>query len=225
MHISVLSSSVINGYIIKTPVDMIAKRGSRSPVQLLNGSLDTGKGRLAAHHTGRCRRRGALLAGKGNLKFKGIPAPFPIRPKFMNERESIHPPVVEQISPYISQRQLDELPVVVVSHPKVRAAVCLQGAHLLAYQPSGEQPVIWLSNNTPFKDGVAIRGGVPICWPWFNTSSDTPQFQARATYAGQGYKAWASVKSQQFDARAAAAATATTCRCDCCKTEIHHERH
>lgn len=43
-----------------------------------------------------------------------------------------------------------------------------------------------------------------------NTSSDTPQFQARATYAGQGYKAWASVKSQQFDARAAAAATATT---------------
>lgn len=60
-------------------------------------------------------------------------------------------PVVEQISPYISQRQLDELPVVVVSHPKVRAAISLQGAHLLAYQPSGEQPIIWLSNNTPLK--------------------------------------------------------------------------
>ncbi|MFV8766983.1 D-hexose-6-phosphate mutarotase, partial [Yersinia enterocolitica] len=52
-------------------------------------------------------------------------------------------PVVEQISPYISQRQLDELPIVVVSHPKVRAAVSLQGAHLLAFQPSGEQPIIW----------------------------------------------------------------------------------
>lgn len=37
-------------------------------------------------------------------------------------------PVSEQISPYISQRQLDELGVVVVSHPKVRAAVALQGA-------------------------------------------------------------------------------------------------
>ena len=58
-------------------------------------------------------------------------------------------PVSEQISPYISQRQLDELGVVVVSHPKVRAAVALQGAHLLAWQPSGEQPVIWLSSNTP----------------------------------------------------------------------------
>ncbi|CVB84476.1 Putative glucose-6-phosphate 1-epimerase [Serratia marcescens] len=76
-------------------------------------------------------------------------------------------PVSEQISPYISQRQLDELGVVVVSHPKVRAAVALQGAHLLAWQPSGEQPVIWLSNNTPFAKGKAIRGGVPICWPWF----------------------------------------------------------
>lgn len=76
-------------------------------------------------------------------------------------------PVTEQISPYISQRQLDELPVVVVSHPKVRAAISLQGAHLLAWQPSGEKPAIWLSNNTPFKKGNAIRGGVPICWPWF----------------------------------------------------------
>ncbi|AHY07765.1 D-hexose-6-phosphate mutarotase [Serratia plymuthica] len=76
-------------------------------------------------------------------------------------------PVTEQISPYISQRQLEELPVVVVSHPKVRAAVALQGAHLLAWQPAGDKPVIWLSNNTPFKKGNAIRGGVPICWPWF----------------------------------------------------------
>ncbi|QUY50929.1 D-hexose-6-phosphate mutarotase [Serratia plymuthica] len=76
-------------------------------------------------------------------------------------------PVTEQISPYISQRQLEELPVVVVSHPKVRAAVALQGAHLLAWQPTGDKPVIWLSNNTPFKKGSAIRGGVPICWPWF----------------------------------------------------------
>ena len=76
-------------------------------------------------------------------------------------------PISKQISPYISQRQLDELSVVVVSHPKVRAAVTLQGAHLIGWQPSGERPVIWLSENTPFKAGNAIRGGVPICWPWF----------------------------------------------------------
>ncbi|MEA9389473.1 D-hexose-6-phosphate mutarotase [Acerihabitans sp. TG2] len=76
-------------------------------------------------------------------------------------------PVKEQLSATISLRQLDELPVIVIDHPKVKAAITLQGAHLLAWQPAGEQPVLWLSDISEFKDGVAIRGGVPICWPWF----------------------------------------------------------
>ncbi|WON78562.1 D-hexose-6-phosphate mutarotase [Serratia sp. UGAL515B_01] len=76
-------------------------------------------------------------------------------------------PITEQLTPFISQRNLEELPVIVVSHPKVRAAIALQGAHLLTWQPNGDEPVIWLSNNTPFQKGIAIRGGVPICWPWF----------------------------------------------------------
>lgn len=76
-------------------------------------------------------------------------------------------PVKEQLSSSISLRQLDELPVIVIDHPRVKAAVTLQGAHLIAWQPAGEQPVLWLSDVSEFKDGVAIRGGVPICWPWF----------------------------------------------------------
>lgn len=88
------------------------------------------------------------------------------RGQMMNEK-IFSMPVTTQISPYISLRQLDELGIVVISHPEVRAAVALQGAQLLAWQPSGAKPVIWLSANTPFKTGQAIRGGVPICWPWF----------------------------------------------------------
>ena len=76
-------------------------------------------------------------------------------------------PVLKQITPAISQRQIDELPVLVITHPKLRAAITLQGAHLVAWQPEGEEPIIWLSKETAFKPGVAIRGGVPICWPWF----------------------------------------------------------
>ena len=81
-------------------------------------------------------------------------------------------PVVTQISPYLTQRQIGELPAIVVSHPKVRAAITLQGAHLIAWQPSGEKPVLWLSDKSLFAPGKAIRGGVPICWPWFGPAKE-----------------------------------------------------
>ncbi|WP_312457123.1 D-hexose-6-phosphate mutarotase [Pseudescherichia sp.] len=76
-------------------------------------------------------------------------------------------PVVENITPVISRRQLDELELIVVDHPQVKASFALQGAHLLSFKPAGEEEVLWLSGNTPFKNGVALRGGVPVCWPWF----------------------------------------------------------
>ena len=80
-------------------------------------------------------------------------------------------PVNETISPVISRRQLDDLELIVIDHPQVKASVALQGAHLLSWKPAGEEEVLWLSNNTPFKQGVALRGGVPICWPWFGPSA------------------------------------------------------
>lgn len=80
-------------------------------------------------------------------------------------------PVVEQITPVLSRRQLDELELIVVDHPQVKASFALQGAHLLSWKPTGEADVLWLSNNTPFKKGVALRGGVPICWPWFGPAA------------------------------------------------------
>ncbi|MEC5341623.1 D-hexose-6-phosphate mutarotase [Brenneria populi] len=76
-------------------------------------------------------------------------------------------PISKQITPTISQRQLEQLPMIVVEHPQVSAAIALQGAHLLSWQPAGEAPVLWLSDNTAFTEHVAIRGGIPICFPWF----------------------------------------------------------
>lgn len=42
-----------------------------------------------------------------------------------------------------------------------------QGAQVWSYQPDGAQPVIWMSEKSWFADGQPIRGGVPICFPWF----------------------------------------------------------
>jgi glucose-6-phosphate 1-epimerase len=45
----------------------------------------------------------------------------------------------------------------------------LQGAHVLHFQPRGQQPVLWASQHSFFALGRPIRGGIPICWPWFGT--------------------------------------------------------
>lgn len=47
------------------------------------------------------------------------------------------------------------------------AKIALQGAHLYHFARHGEAPLLWLSETAIFKTGKAIRGGVPVCWPWF----------------------------------------------------------
>ncbi len=47
------------------------------------------------------------------------------------------------------------------------AKIALQGAHLFHYERHGEEAVLWVSATSVFKAGEAIRGGVPLCWPWF----------------------------------------------------------
>jgi len=49
----------------------------------------------------------------------------------------------------------------------VQAKIALQGAHLFHYQRQDQEPLIWLSKASFFESGKAIRGGIPICWPWF----------------------------------------------------------
>ncbi len=46
------------------------------------------------------------------------------------------------------------------------AIVALHGAHLLSWRPTGQREVFWLSPQA-LPEPAAIRGGVPVCWPWF----------------------------------------------------------
>ena len=52
------------------------------------------------------------------------------------------------------------------------ATVYLHGAHVTHWQPTGQPSVIFLSAQSEFAAGKAIRGGVPICFPWFAGRSD-----------------------------------------------------
>jgi glucose-6-phosphate 1-epimerase len=62
----------------------------------------------------------------------------------------------------------DQLPRLEVSTRDATARVFFHGAHLAAWHPShAEAPVLWMSDRSLFRPDKAIRGGVPICFPWF----------------------------------------------------------
>ena len=54
-----------------------------------------------------------------------------------------------------------------IKNEVAKAKIALQGAHIFEYSKIGEKPLLWLSEASEFKLGTAIRGGVPLCWPWF----------------------------------------------------------
>jgi glucose-6-phosphate 1-epimerase len=65
--------------------------------------------------------------------------------------------------------------VLTVASPLASASVSLFGGQVLAWQPAQTAfPVLWLANAAIFDGRSAIRGGVPICWPWFGPHPVSP---------------------------------------------------
>ena len=62
-----------------------------------------------------------------------------------------------------------------LSAPEGEAIVTLQGGHVTHFQPRGERPVLWMSAQSRFEPGKPIRGGVPICFPWFGPKAGAPE--------------------------------------------------
>ena len=66
------------------------------------------------------------------------------------------------------------LPRLTIVNPIARAEVYLHGAHVTAWQPAGQAPVLWMSGASYWDAAKPIRGGVPICFPWFGAhATDT----------------------------------------------------
>ena len=54
-----------------------------------------------------------------------------------------------------------------ITNGSASAKIALQGAHIFHYSQHNKEPILWLSEASDFIIGKAIRGGIPICWPWF----------------------------------------------------------
>ncbi|MCP1607594.1 D-hexose-6-phosphate mutarotase [Pseudomonas citronellolis] len=86
-------------------------------------------------------------------------------------------------TPRVEQTTIDELPCWRIHTEFGEALIAQQGAQLLSYQPHEQPPLVWLSEQTGYKRGQSLRGGVPVCWPWFGDLARNP-VQVRTEYAG-----------------------------------------
>lgn len=90
-------------------------------------------------------------------------------------------PAISALSDCVSIAKLDDIKVVRIQHEKATAAISLHGGHVLSFIPNGQQELIWMSQEAQFDGKAAIRGGIPVCWPWFGRIAAPAHGFARTT--------------------------------------------
>lgn len=76
---------------------------------------------------------------------------------------------------HVERLELDELTCWRVRHDANELLISQQGAQILSYQQDDQPPLIWLGEQAAYKRGQGVRGGVPVCWPWFGNLQRNPQ--------------------------------------------------
>ena len=68
------------------------------------------------------------------------------------------------------------LPFIAVNHQHASALISIYAAQVLSYQPADEkQDLLFVSSKANYSTGKTIRGGIPVCWPWFGPDPDQRQ--------------------------------------------------
>ena len=70
-----------------------------------------------------------------------------------------------------TKKHANGLDYVEVNTALCQARIFLQGAQIDHFQPVGKPPLLWVSSADDYQPGNGIRGGVPVCWPWFGMSN------------------------------------------------------
>lgn len=97
----------------------------------------------------------------------------------------------------VALEQRDELTLLRVSNAHADALIALQGAQVLEFCAKGQRPLLWLSELAEFKRGQSIRGGIPVCWPWFGDITRNPEPVQRMAH-GENLPAHGIVRNQNW---------------------------
>lgn len=80
------------------------------------------------------------------------------------------------------------LPLIEINSEKANAVISIHAGQVLSYQPHNEtEDVMFLSEKAYYQDGKAIKGGAPICWPWFGPD---PEGQGRPGHGFVRNRPW-----------------------------------
>ncbi|WP_318511249.1 D-hexose-6-phosphate mutarotase [Photobacterium leiognathi] len=88
---------------------------------------------------------------------------------------------VNALSDHVTVCEYKGISIIRVIHPLAEAGISLHGGHLIWFKPAGEKDIIWLSENAEFDTQKAIRGGIPVCWPWFGKAGTPSHGFARTS--------------------------------------------
>lgn len=72
----------------------------------------------------------------------------------------------------------DGLPYLSIANPHATARIYLHGAHVAQWRPTGQSEVLWMSARSNYVSGKPIRGGIPLCFPWFGPNPQRPELAA-----------------------------------------------
>lgn len=61
-----------------------------------------------------------------------------------------------------------------ITAPAAHGEIYLHGAHITSWRPAGSEEVLFLSQHSRWQPDQAIRGGIPICFPWFRSKDGDP---------------------------------------------------
>ncbi len=71
------------------------------------------------------------------------------------------------------------------------ATVSIYGGHVLSYAPTGQESVLWVSELAKYEAGKAIRGGIPVIWPWFGPNQQDPEKPSHGFARNQTWEVFA----------------------------------
>jgi glucose-6-phosphate 1-epimerase len=88
----------------------------------------------------------------------------------------------------VSMGSREQLPTLKITNGHCSAEIALFGAHLLSFIPNSDaKERLWLSDTAVLNKSKPIRGGIPICWPWFADISSDKNTRNNAKLPAHGF--------------------------------------